>query len=291
MNCHDLMILVAHIPSNLANTTVGKMIAYHEEKAAAAMVKSWEKEAWYKADQATPVVIRLDGRGFHNFTKGLDYPFDVQMASIMDDVAETLVTELNALVGYSQSDEITLVLHNRSDVSQHIFGGKKFKLESISASVATFWFNHIKTYRLPSKIAVPAYFDSRAFVTPTLDDALIALEWRMRDCAVNSVDMAARAKFGNKALFESNTNDKIYMLKQNGTPITDMPARFRHGCLIVRRVTAGKLSDMDKASLPPLHHAFTKPDKVVRRTCLERLSLPFGDMPTATLKELIVRDA
>jgi len=291
MNCHDLMILVAHIPSNLANTTVGKMIAYHEEKAAAAMVKSWEKEAWYKADQATPVVIRLDGRGFHNFTKGLDYPFDVQMASIMDDVAETLVTELNALVGYSQSDEITLVLHNRSDVSQHIFGGKKFKLESISASVATFWFNHLKPYRLPSKIAVPAYFDSRAFVAPSFDDALIALEWRMRDCAVNSVDMAARAKFGNKALFESNTNDKIYMLKQNGTPITDMPARFRHGCLIVRRVTAGKLSDMDKASLPPLHHAFTKPDKVVRRTCLERLSLPFGDMPTATLKELIVRDA
>ena len=32
------------------------------------------------------------------------------------------------------------------------------------------------------------------FITPTLDDALLALEWRMRDCVVNSVDMAARAK-------------------------------------------------------------------------------------------------
>lgn len=124
MFLNDLMILVAHT----RNTKVVKtMIAYHEEKAVAAMVKSWEKEVWYRADPDTAIVIRLDGRGFHNFTKGLDYPFDVRMASIMDDVAETLVNELNALVGYSQSDEITLVLHNRSNVSQHIFGGKKIQ--------------------------------------------------------------------------------------------------------------------------------------------------------------------
>lgn len=110
----------------------------------------------------------------------------------------------------------------------------------------------------------------------------------MRDCVVNSVDMAARAKFGNEALLNANTNDKVCMLEQNGTPMTDMPARFQHGCLIVRRVTEGKLSDMDKSSLPPLYHAFTKPNTVVRRTHLERLSLPFGEMPTATLKELIV---
>ena len=65
-----------------------------------------------------PVCARLDGRAFHTWTKNLERPFDKRFVNLMRDVTSYLVQETNAVVGYTQSDEISLVFYSPDPKSQ-----------------------------------------------------------------------------------------------------------------------------------------------------------------------------
>ncbi len=56
-----------------------------------------------------PIIARMDGRAFHMFARDLEKPYDSRMMESMRNVTTALVHETNAIVGYTQSDEITLV--------------------------------------------------------------------------------------------------------------------------------------------------------------------------------------
>lgn len=59
----------------------------------------------------TPVIIRLDGKAFHTFTRGFNKPFDEAMCNAMQETMKYLCENIQGCVlGYTQSDEITLVL-------------------------------------------------------------------------------------------------------------------------------------------------------------------------------------
>ena len=59
-----------------------------------------------------PVIIRLDANNFSSWTKGLKKPFDSNLSQLMTETAIHLLDETNALVAYTQSDEITLILYS-----------------------------------------------------------------------------------------------------------------------------------------------------------------------------------
>ena len=90
-----------------------------------------------------PVIIRLDGKAFHTFTRGLKKPFDEIFVKAMQDTMKHLCENVQGCVlGYTQSDEITLVLvdyHDR-DTSAW-FDNNIQKMASVSASMATMAFN------------------------------------------------------------------------------------------------------------------------------------------------------
>lgn len=54
-----------------------------------------------------PIIARMDGRAFHTFARDLEKPYDSRMMESMCSVTTALVHETNAIVGYTQSDEIT----------------------------------------------------------------------------------------------------------------------------------------------------------------------------------------
>src|ERR1700761_6891397 len=56
-----------------------------------------------------PIYARLDGRSFSRLTKDMARPYDVRMSDAMVDTTKYLVGETHALIGYTQSDEISLV--------------------------------------------------------------------------------------------------------------------------------------------------------------------------------------
>lgn len=77
-----------------------------------------------------PVIIRFDGNNFHNWTKGLNRPFDAGLTNLMIETTKFLVQETNAVVGYTQSDEITLILYSDDRKSLIYNDGKKQKILS-----------------------------------------------------------------------------------------------------------------------------------------------------------------
>ena len=91
----------------------------------------------------TPVAIRIDGKAFHTFTRGLKKPFDKILIKSMQDTMKYLCENIQGCVfGYTQSDEITLILIDYQTLtSQAWFNYEVQKMCSIAASMATMAFN------------------------------------------------------------------------------------------------------------------------------------------------------
>lgn len=92
-----------------------------------------------------PVIIRLDGKAFHTFTRGFNKPYDTLLMQTMMNTMQKLCTSIQGCVfGYTQSDEITLVLVDYQTIDTDAwFGYNIQKIASVSASMATMEFNRI----------------------------------------------------------------------------------------------------------------------------------------------------
>ena len=90
-----------------------------------------------------PVIIRLDGKAFHQFCNGLKRPFDDILIKTMQDTTKYLCENVQGCVlGYTQSDEITLVLVDYKTLdTTSWFDNNIQKIVSVSASMATMAFN------------------------------------------------------------------------------------------------------------------------------------------------------
>jgi len=94
-------------------------------------------EACYKIQlpRKSYVIIRIDGRAFHTYTKGFEKPFDESLIHAMNESAKALCEDMSgAKFAYVQSDECSILLHDRESVeSQAWFDNKLQKIVSISA--------------------------------------------------------------------------------------------------------------------------------------------------------------
>lgn len=183
----------------------------------------------------TPVAIRLDGRSFHTFTKGFEKPFDDILRKAMEETMLYLCKNVQGCVlGYHQSDEITLILTDYEELNTDAwFGYNVQKLCSIAASMATFIFNRVFekkanaffekhenddfiTRGYADTLCIAAYegatFDARCFNIPKEEVANL-LYWRQLDAMRNSVQMVGQYYFSHKELHKKNQEAIKTMLK------------------------------------------------------------------------------
>lgn len=168
-----------------------------------------------------PIIVRLDGRGFSKFTKPLQRPYDERFLKLMQKVTESLVKEYNCKIGYTQSDEISLVLFN-TYLTPCVFNGKIQKLISTISSYATaIFYTHFKDffkqtvaeYCQENNLHNLATFDCRIFNVPSISEATNALYWRYLDCTKNSISMVAQSQFTHTALQNKTTTQMLDKLK------------------------------------------------------------------------------
>lgn len=186
-----------------------------------------------------PVIIRIDGNNFHNWTKGLKRPFDEDLTNLMVDLTKYLVEETNAVIGYTQSDEITLVLYSDDKKSSIYNDGKKQKILSKLTGKCVSYFNERRKYHLPEHDKV-ANFDCRIYQTPTLHDACLQLLWRENDATKNSISMLAQSLFSHKdlqGLHGGEMQDK--MMLEMGVNWNNLEVKYKRGSY-VRRVKTSK---------------------------------------------------
>ena len=106
-------------------------------------MKTYENVTRNYLTRRMPVIIRIDGKSFHTFTRGFKRPFDDVLVKSMQDTMKYLCENIQGCVlGYTQSDEITLVLvdYQNRDTSAW-FDNNIQKMASVSASMATMAFN------------------------------------------------------------------------------------------------------------------------------------------------------
>ena len=178
----------------------------------------------------TNVIIRLDGKAFHTYTKGLDKPFDYKL---MDDMMETtkfLCENIQGCkIGYTQSDEISLLLTDYDNIkTSSWYDGQVQKITSVSASLATAKFNQLR----PEKLA---FFDSRVFVIPDKEEVVNYFIWRQQDATRNSLSMASQSVYSDKQLFKKNSSDKQEMLMEKGINWNDYPVSAKRGSSVIRK--------------------------------------------------------
>lgn len=221
-----------------------------------------------------PVVARLDGRSFHSFTRGLARPFDERMSNLMVEVARLLVEETGARVGYTQSDEITLLFYSDDVESQIYFDGKIFKMTSVLASITTAQFNRLLSEFIPEKSDGLPVFDCRVWSVPSKEEAANVLIWREQDATRNSISAAAQSCYSHNQLDAKDSSAMQEMLFRKDINWNDYPAFFKRGVYIQRHKITRRFTTAEIDKLPPKHNARLNPDLEVERSEVRILDMP-----------------
>ena len=107
-------------------------------------MKSYEYITRNYLPRRLPVIIRIDGKAFHSFTRGFKRPFDPILMHAMQNTALALCKNIEGCkLAYVQSDEISLLLTDYDNLNTNPWFEKNLqKIVSISASMATLYFNN-----------------------------------------------------------------------------------------------------------------------------------------------------
>jgi len=221
-----------------------------------------------------PVIIRLDGNNFHNWTKGLEKPFDKNMVDLMIDTTKFLVKETNAVVGYVQSDEITLILYSDTKEKQIYNDGKKQKILSKLTGKCVSYFNDTRPNYLPNHNKT-ANFDCRIYQVPSLEWATLQLLWRELDATKNSISMLAQSVFPHSQLqnlHSGEMQDKLML--ERGINWNDLESKYKRGTYVKNIKTDIPFSKEELNSLPPKHNAHKNPDLIIERNIIKVMDYP-----------------
>lgn len=226
------------------------------------MKENYENRAKTYLVRRTPVIIRLDGKAFHTFTKGMKRPYDAIFHDTMNSTLQYLCENIQGCkLGYTQSDEITLLLTDYDTLTTDAwFDNNVQKICSVSASMATMAFNKFlrenfdkwgvdnlpdwyeggtnedideELIRLcqvySNAIEKGAMFDSRCFNIP-VEEVTNCFIWRQQDATRNAIQMLGQCNFSHRELQGKSCNDIQDMLMlQKGINFNDMPPEFKRG--------------------------------------------------------------
>lgn len=205
-----------------------------------------------------PVMIRIDGKAFHTFTRGFQKPFDNILIKSMQETMKYLCENIQGCVfGYTQSDEITLILVDYKKLTSSAwFDYEVQKMCSISASMATMIFNKIfrqnveeytENYKYANNLITNkiintywcavnkgAMFDSRCFNVPK-EEVTNFVYWRQLDATRNSIQMVGQANFSHKQLQGKSCNMIQDMLfTEKGINWNDLPTVKKRGSACIK---------------------------------------------------------
>jgi tRNA(His) 5'-end guanylyltransferase len=232
-------------------------------------------EAHRKFMPLLPICVRLDGRGFSKFTRGFERPYDQRMRDAMVATTTHLVKATNACLGYTQSDEISLVIYSDSMKSQTFFDGRIQKLVSVLSAMATARFMKEMFERFSvERMSMLPLFDCRAWNVPNLVEAANSFLWREIDATKNSISMAASCYYSHKELTGKTGPEKQEMLWQKGVNWNDYPAFFKRGVFVQRKTTSRVFTSDEVDRLPAKHAARTNPNLVVERSDVRVVDMP-----------------
>lgn len=232
-------------------------------------MKEYEKRDRYYLQKRIPVIVRLDMRAGHTFTRGFKRPFDEVFMKTMQETAKYLCENvMNCKLAYTQSDEVTLLLVDYEKLNtESFFDYRVDKLCSIAASMATMAFNRFFEKNVEQESCIftdewledgefnPNYknkdlrdlwlshkhsgekgamFDARVFNIPK-EEVTNCIYWRQLDASRNSIQMVGQANFSHRELQNKSCNDiQDMLMTQKGINWNDFPTYQKRGSCVIK---------------------------------------------------------
>lgn len=227
-------------------------------------MKSYEGISRIYLTKRVPVIIRIDGKAFHSFTKGFRRPFDEILIKAMQETAKYLCKNImGCKIAYTQSDEISLLLEDYERVeTQPWFENNLQKIVSISASMATMAFNRAFADAVNERYSYytginadewtgsteefdklfdnyfakigTAMFDSRVFILPK-EEVCNYFIWRQQDATRNSIQMVAQSLFSHRQLQNKNCDQlQEMMFQEHNINWNDYPTVYKRGSCVTK---------------------------------------------------------
>lgn len=196
-------------------------------------MKRYERASKSALTWRLPVIVRIDGRAFHTYTRDCDRPFDESLVAAMNACAAAVCEDAQgAALAYVQSDEISILLHGyRRLGSQPWFDNEVQKIVSISASIAAATMTALSPL-IFGEIKL-ASFDARAFVLPEAEVCNYFI-WRQQDATRNALRMVAGTHYSHRDLHEKNTSEMQEMLFAKGVNFNNVPTHHKRGRCVTR---------------------------------------------------------
>lgn len=223
------------------------------------MKNNYENISRYYLTRRMPIITRIDGKSFHTFTRGFKKPFDDILVKTMQETMKYLCENIQGCVlGYTQSDEISLVLVDYAELTTDAwFGNNLQKMCSVSASMATLAFNkaftrniskqskrfyteyleekdasYIETLEIATNKG--AMFDSRVFTIPK-EEVCNYMLWRQQDATRNSILSVGQANFSHKDLHGKSCNNiQDMLMTQKGINWNDYATTLKRGSCCIK---------------------------------------------------------
>lgn len=206
-----------------------------------------------RLDVTLPIYARIDGRSFSKFTRGMSRPYDSRFSDAMIATVSGLVDRMHARLGYTQSDEISLVFLADTPEAATIFNGRTQKLVSVLASLTTALFAQALDNAFEDRAShtdkLP-HFDCRVCQLPSKTEAANMFLWRWKDATKNAIQMVAQENFSPKQLHGKHGGEMVEMLREKGIEFEAVPAFFRRGTFARRVLELRGLTSDEIARIP-----------------------------------------
>jgi len=225
------------------------------------------------------VIARLDGRGFTRLTKEVcpfEAPFDERFRDMMILTVRHLMADcgFKVLYGFTESDEISLLLHPEDRAFAH----KARKLLSVLAGEASAAFS--------AQLGMPAAFDCRLCEFPTAQLVADYFRWRQEDANRNALNShcywmlrkQGKGKGQATALVSGKSiAQKSELLLQNGIDFAKQPAWQKHGVGL-------RWQQTEREGFNPITGAS---ETATRNTLVTDYDLPTGEAYSAYIAALL----
>jgi tRNA(His) 5'-end guanylyltransferase len=207
-------------------------------------MKEYEDVPRHSLVRRVPVMMRLDGKAFHTFTRGLPRPYCRPFHEAMWAAARALCSQIQgARLAYVQSDEITLLLTDYDDIrTEAWYDYQVQKMTSVAAAICTAafmreWLRQMGVAAFGAvadeKTKLPT-FDCRVWNLPKAE-VTNCLIWRQQDATRNAIQMAGQSQFSHKELHGVNCaqiQEKLFT--ERGINFNDYPVPQKRGVCIVK---------------------------------------------------------
>jgi len=204
-------------------------------------MKGYENTYRLYLPKRMPLIMRLDGKAFSQYTRTCERPYDKKLVNALNNVAIALCKEIQgAKLAYLQSDEITILIYETDFESKPWFNNNINKMLSVAAAEASSTMTE-ESINVFGKIK-KAKFDCRVFPVP-LDEVLNQIEFRQQDATRNAISMQARALASHEECKNKNSKQLQELIFQKaGINFSKLPTEQKRGRCVVKKKETSTVS-------------------------------------------------